>query len=710
MRVRILLIVLLSTTACSSSETGSGGDIGTGGGGGTGGPAADIDTDALLELTEEISAVIADTIPSPATTPPSERDLLGELDALGAKLVELDGIDAFYVDGTALTGTARTSEGLSIAFINNRPSPEEANAPSPATDGSLGELLPKSTVIPGSPRFVAAAFDGGTRLANDVAAMLTDAGYQRVSSAASLNAMRGYKDLAVLHLDTHAAAFLRFVPNESGSLRTEYSFGLQTSTQVGAEALFENLGPELKAQELIIAYAFDDDYRVAKIAITERFIEKSWSFDRGVVMLHSCLTGAEAFDPWGEIRCFGNCSADNPERLEPQALRQAMFNAGAELVVSFDSYTNTGLARPSIEHFFDRLLGANEYSPEAPAQRPFDSGQVELDMERRGLLQFEMPERTDGAPSTVAVKFFQKDDADMLLAPSIESMEIIDSSDEALGELTLTGLFGPNPGVVELDGVPSVLERWTDTEIVARVPYESPGAGQVTVKFPDDVESNEVPLTEWRGTVTYRLRDTTSSLVSQADIDVRFRADVHDSRTMIAQQPEARIVRTYLSPATMGMVTGSGVSIAGPERIEHFGGGPIEVTPKFLVDLMISGGAGGFLETKQLGSPENNVGGVVELDPEVGTATLCLSITASHSVRYTSDGISQTFPTFLPLLAGIGLEDSTRGTLSCFELSLDTQSYRIQGGRRTASDGGAGLELEWTDFIPVAPPEDDTKS
>lgn len=706
MRKLALFTACMLAAACSSSGSGGDGSAGSGGtgAGGDGGVLIDdLDTDALFALTEEISTVLADTRP-PLGTPPEERDLRGELVALGQRLVELEGIDSFHLSGHDLAGTAITTDGLSILFINNRPPPEEDLVAFSAP----GNLAQKSPVIPDSRRFVAAAYDGGTKTANDVATLLANAGYDRASSGASLNAMRNYSDLAVLHLDTHSAAFLRYVPDGNGGFDTEYAFGLQTSTSVEKDTI-ANFKGELLAQELLVSYP--PDTTIAKFAVSELFIEKAWSFDRGVIMLHSCFTGGEPFNPYAESECYGTCPAGAPDILDPRPLRQAMFDVGAELIVSFDTYTNTGLARPSILHIFDRLLGSNEYSPEEPMQRPFDSEQVFIDLQQRGLDQFEMPERDDGAPSTVNVKFFEETGVEMVLAPSIERMDIVDDSFVPNGgELTLTGLFGPQRGKVKLDGVEATVESWTDEEIIARVPFESPGAGQVTVEFPDRVESNEVPLTEWRGTVTFVLRDTTSSLRAEAEIDLRFRADVHRFRTSIAEMPRDRVVETYVSPASDGTVRASGTKVEGPDTTRYLGGGPMNVAPKFLVDLFTGEPATFPLSTKQTGGSESTFGGIVSLDPEAGLATLCLYIQGFHDVTMTSEGGgSGTFQSLLTLAPGVGLEDSQRGQLSCIDASMDTETYRISSGSRMATEDEASLELEWTDFAPVAPPDGDTK-
>ncbi|MEM7437323.1 MAG: hypothetical protein AAF436_19385 [Myxococcota bacterium] len=701
MRRFAVLNLCILASACSSG----GGSGGSGGGGGSDSPQ-DFDTDAVVSLTEEISNVIVDTIPSP-DTPPEQRDLRGELAELGQRLVELDGIDSFYLSGHDLAGTAITAEGLPILFINNRPPPEEALA-IPATPSNL---VRKGPVLPDSRRFVAAAYDGGTQTANDVAGLLTDAGYQRVSSGAGLSAMRNYTDLAVLHLDTHSASFLKFVPDGNGGFAaTEYSFGLQTSTQVGQDTL-GNFKDELIAQELLISYAMDEDYAIAKFAVSELFIEKAWSFDRGVVMLHSCFTGGAPFSPYAESRCFGTCPADAPDVLDPRVLRQAMFDVGAELIVSFDTYTNTGLARPSILHVFDRLLGANEYAKEDPEQRPFDSDQVLVDLQQRGLDSFEMPERDDGAPSTVNVVFFEEAGVDMVLAPSIERMDIVDDSAEMNGGvLTLTGLFGPTRGKVMLDGVEAMVEGWADQEITARVPFESPGAGQVTVEFPDGVESNEVPLTEWRGTVTFSLSDTTSSLRSEVELDLRFRADVHRFRAAIAEMPRNRVVETYVSPVSEGRVRGSGSRDDGVDLTEYSGGGPMQVAPKFLIDVLAQGAPTPVAFDKQASGLSSAFGGLMTLDAESGAVQLCFDIRGSHDATVTSEGGgSGTFPNVLSLFPGIGVADEARGALSCFNTSMDTNTYRISSGGRNEMIDEALFEFEWTELVPVAAPDEDTK-
>ena len=70
-------------------------------------------------------------------------------------------------------------------------------------------------------------------------------------------------------------------------------------------------------------------------------------------------------------------------------------------------------------------------------------------------------------------------------------------------------------------------------------------------------------------------------------------------------------------------------------------------------------------------------------------------------------GINRT--TLYKKMKKLGLEDSTRGLLGCVEASFDSETYRIMGGQRQFTEEDAQLQLDWTDFTPVAEPDDDTK-
>ena len=184
--------------------------------------------------------------------------------------------------------------------------------------------------------------------------VLSAAGYEIQSLGASLADMRNYKDLGVLHLDTHGVAYKSVIQKQDGTYSLEgTSFALQTSTEIGTD--LTSLRPELIDGSLAVTTVTDAGGRIrTRIGITERFIATHWTFDDGVVMLHACFGGAQ---PFADDQQTGGVTVD------PSILRLTMLGAGARVVVAFDNLTWTSYALPTILHFFDRLLGFHIHLP-----------------------------------------------------------------------------------------------------------------------------------------------------------------------------------------------------------------------------------------------------------------------------------------------------------------------------------------------------------
>jgi hypothetical protein len=197
------------------------------------------------------------------------------------------------------------------------------------------------------------------------------------------------------------------------------------------------------------------------------------------------------------------------------------------------------------------------------------------------------------------------------------------------------------------------------------------------------------------------------SLKAVADMDLRFRADLHTFRETIDGAPKVREVEVYVSPGSEGGVRGSG-SYSHEGLTEHWsGGGSMDVLSKASVD--------GFAEATsalhvadQKNSPHafGDFGGLITLDPDKDKARLCLWVLGSFDVTYSGAPGSTQFWIVMP---PDGLTDSSRGLLGCIDTTL-RNDYSIPGGNRTWNDPNVGeiFRLEWSDFQPVSPPEDDT--
>ena len=653
-------------------------------------------------------------LPAPST-PLDQRNLVEEVELLGQELVELPQVLTTVVQTNTLTVHAILSDGLVVTIINNRPPGADETPPQVSQlRQNITAQLTGQQALPGSNRAVVANFDGGDAVATEVRGLLQEAGYDVLNLGASINAMRNYKNLGALYLDTHGASFLTvtdIINNPDGSISPvlgDSIYALQTSTQVSASAI-ENLVDDLRSGRVVVAFSQKEDGWQAKLAITEKFISRNWSFDHGVVMIHACFAGSGPFKPGSD--CNGSCFPSDDGVFNPTPLRQAMLGAGADAVISFDSYTNAAYARPSILFFFDRLLGADQEKPKDPPLRPFKLAEVWQAMSQENLLTFQKPGYAifgTGIGGNSVNLTSDLGDSSVSLAPSIKHVDVIDDSAENQGTLEITGQFGEKQGKVELDGQSAAIESWTRNKIVAKTAFSGPGAaGDLIVKAPKDVKSNPVPITEWIGTLKLTLDPNRGSLKAVADIDMRFRADLHAYRETIDGTPQTREVEVYVSPGSEGETRGTG-SYNDGDITEHWsGGGQMDVLSKVAVDAF-SEANGALNASGQNLSPESagDFGGLITLDPDANKTRLCLWILGSYDVTY--DGLPDSFQFWISLPPE-GLVDSSRGLLGCIDTTLRSD-YSIPGGNRswTHPDVGDVFKLEWSDFQPVSPPEDDT--
>jgi hypothetical protein len=673
-------------------------------------PGGGLSPEARIVVIEEVEEVVNTLLP-PVTTPVEARDFYAEVALLGEELLKLDGIVATLVSTSTLTVQAVMADGISISIVNNRPTALEYSGP--AAELAAATLAQQSVGPAGlaeNRRAVVANFDGGGAVAAEVRRLLQDAGYQVLNLGASISSMRQYKNLGVLYLDTHGVQYQQFSISAAGLSPGPLLYALQTSTEVSIATLKGNFDQELNNGEVILSLGEDGPNRQVKFAITEKFIAKHWSFEKGVVMIHACFGGAGVFIP--DQVCLGSgCSPNAPGALNPPLLRAAMKTKGATVVASFDNYTNTDQARTTILHFFDRLLGADTINRLTPPARPFALDEVRKDMVARNLITFDMPSFIFAGINfgdRTADLTFDASDPQAALAPTIESIEVVDDSDKPQGEVKLKGAFGTRQGSATIDNRPTTVAAWSAGEIVLNTPFSGSGAaGDVIVQAPDQVESNPVPLTEWQGTVKLIFTPGQGTLQATATMDVRFRADLHKSRAMLDAPPTAPTQQAYLTDGGNSEVTASGVYNDPDEDLvtTYMNGGDLSAFGKTVVDIFAQTGAQAATvnDIEQAG----NFGGIITLDPSANRATLCLTLTATHKVRVQSSEASQTYDSPLLFLGIDGLSDSMRGALACYNLTLNAD-YTIPAGVRTQTLDEATFRIEWSRFAPVAPPTEKT--
>ena len=650
----------------------------------------------------------------PINTPLDTRDFQQELVELSTELLKIPGVFATLISTPTLTVQVVMEDGLSIAIVNNRPI-EPPPVPQAAQAAALHRTQLERAIAdaPSSNKAVVTNFDGGDAVAAEVRTLVSKAGYAMQGRGASLNDMMNYKDLGFLYLDTHGVQYqhFSFLIGTDGVKTLSPGpmvYGLQTSTQADLSSIttYQN---ELNNGEIILSLGEEKSGRTVKYAITDKFIQKYWSFKDAVVIIHSCYGGAQPFKPGVTCQGGGCFSGTESGVLNPAALRSAMISKGASAVVSFDNLTNADYARPSLLFLLDRLLGSNQIQAESnPPLRPFGLEQVRAEMGQRNLLSFYRPNKVIfgieyGGGNTVSLTF-DTADAQALLAPSIERIEVKDDPDKSRGELEILGSFGKTEGKVTLDNMPATITSWSPNKIVVTTPHVGSGsAGDLLVISPDGVKSNPVPITHWRGTITIK-QQMMGSLQAQAQFDLYFRGDIHPSRASLTAAPSTQTQILYLHSGAQSKITASGqyVSDAGDTLTWH-GNYPVTAYGKDVVDLFAQQPLS---NASQADETENRVGGIITINPKSNEADICLFYSASYDTTIHAEG--STFDAKMMFIDPFLLEaDYRKGALGCHKAAL-LGDKSIKGGDKQMSWEEFNLSMEWSSFTPVALPDPQT--
>lgn len=208
-----------------------------------------------------------------------------------------------------------------------------------------------------------------------------------------------------------------------------------------------------------------------------------------------------------------------------------MHRAGAGVYFGWSgTVTATGGFR-AVRYFVDRLLGANEFQPESPMQRPFTWPLVLQDMASKGYT-------TDGEAQLVARPATQSGARVGILRPSIGALWVAPPFMNS--DLYIEGYFGTRPGRVTIDDGSGpgelAIKDWTPAGITAGLPLTGTGSiGDVAVHVGDDA-SNPRRLHRYTGTAFYRLTDA-GSLMKTAEMELNTRLDPDEMRFAPGETP-----------------------------------------------------------------------------------------------------------------------------------------------------------------------------
>jgi hypothetical protein len=268
-------------------------------------------------------------------------------------------------------------------------------------------------------------------------------------------------------------------------------------------------------------------------AITSEFIEEYMSFGPNSLVV------------------MDSCSSDE------STLRQAFVDKGASVYAGWTTTVGSGYAERATKFLFDRLLGTNmEGERLFPKQRPFDYRAVVENMGEEGIL----PACTSGGcPAGTTTLNFTSGKGDFeLLMPSIAYMEV----EEASNELFIYGMFGSEEGRVTIESNEVQVKNWTPETVSVELKDEGAGSAGTVVVEVREHKSNGVPLTEWRGEMSYSFQADALSpnLKVASTMQIHLRADVHAYRDRPGHDPIERTVTFTLAGDSEGRFTASGTA------------------------------------------------------------------------------------------------------------------------------------------------------
>ncbi len=262
----------------------------------------------------------------------------------------------------------------------------------------------------------------------------------------------------------------------------------------------------------------------ADIAAGRGFVGMTPSGESGIALNASFVSTYFHFSQ--DALVFLDACNSMTDSYENHEFWAAMGTAKAGTFVGWTSTVGTGFAEKAATWFFDRVLGANLYSPPTPKQRPFSAPEVIESMKKSGK---------DLDPGGSArLTFKQLSTNASILRPSIRNMRV----DENHDKLKVYGEFGETTGTLEIPTTAN-WTGWASDLIEADITVNHKGDAIVKV---GQRESNVVPLTDWVGTYyakqylkfLYKDPGPTWSLACSR---IHLRADVHKYRKLPDETP-----------------------------------------------------------------------------------------------------------------------------------------------------------------------------
>jgi hypothetical protein len=445
----------------------------------------------------------------------SGSDIATANNELAKYLRTMSVFDAAGVSGNGSVWAHFTDDRLLI-IANNRP-PGEPSAK--AFEKKITFPQQKTTEVPfnKNARVLRGLGTGYFDNTPKIKELVTSRGYVISGEDATVDGLEHVNGDGIVYFETHGADgdIMKMVNGKLDSVGSMFSLLTMTPVTRDNDIFYMN---DLKSKRLTYFIVKNDtDVTGERVesnhyGITALFVKAYMSFgENSFVFMNAC----DSYDSDFWQACVAN-------------------NAGV-----YVGWTRAIISRDAIHasrFLFSRLLGITDpvIDPEDPPQRPFELELVKTEMSNRNLIQFPDPNNFGG---TTNLSFIPSRSTFTLLAPSIDHVDV----NESTGQLNLYGHFGTDPGptngIVSIDGVAMVYSHWEQSTIVCNIPGTGPcSAGDVIVTVYGH-KSNTVQLTEWKGTMTFN-QPSVGSLGAFYTFNLHFRGDVHSSRAIPHETPQ----------------------------------------------------------------------------------------------------------------------------------------------------------------------------
>ena len=431
--VFVFLVLLIS--GCSKKADNITGPPGTGGGGG--GTASDSLRNSVLD------SVVAFTSQSPT---PSDQ----------AVLQFFRGRRAFEASGIAPDGSvwARFTDGKMLIYVSNFQPASAPPSPFNRSDGNgyggRTENLPgtlKARIL----NSLGTAFEdaGSAEAVQSIRSWLDNAGYTSPlgSSTAGVNDLKQVSGDGIFYMSAHGGMC------QARDSTTIYAIWTADEASPASDA---GLKLDLDSSYVVYMVATHDrgflgNTTSKHYAITPKFVNRYMSFGSNSLVY------------------FNACSSNDP------TMRAACMSKGAAVYVGWSKPAKSDVAFHAARYLFDRLLGANQFEPENPHQRPFYYTVVGYDMTMRGYDTCTV----EGYPLCqlkFTPSFMPYSGTSLKLAPSIIDVTPLLSP---VNTMDIDGLFGSEQGTVSLGNTDLGIVNWAAEKVRCTVPETG---GNLTVK------------------------------------------------------------------------------------------------------------------------------------------------------------------------------------------------------------------------------------